>query len=84
MLQEQGGVALVAAGSPGSEGSPGLTSPACEKRKAEEDTSSDLKKVRHFLAWDLAPQFLTTGIACVRFAVQQAFCAVFGRILDEN
>lgn len=49
MLQEQGGVALVAAGSPGSEGSPGLTSPACEKRKAEEDTSSDLKKVRtHF------------------------------------
>jgi len=45
VLQEQGGVALVAAGSPGSEGSPGLTSPACEKRKAEEDTSSDLKKV---------------------------------------
>jgi hypothetical protein len=68
MLQDQGGVALVAAGSPGSEGSPGLTSPACEKRKAEEDTSSDLKKVRHFLAWDLGPQlFLTIWIACVRF-----------------
>ncbi|XP_059485319.1 pseudouridylate synthase RPUSD2-like isoform X2 [Neocloeon triangulifer] len=46
-LKEQGGVALVAAGSPGSaEGSPGLASPACEKRKAEEDTSSDLKKAK--------------------------------------
>ncbi|XP_065331584.1 pseudouridylate synthase RPUSD2-like isoform X4 [Cloeon dipterum] len=45
--KEQAGVALVAAGSPGSaEGSPGLTSPACEKRKAEEDTSSDLKKAK--------------------------------------
>lgn len=48
--QEGGGVVVTSAGSPSTaEGSPGVTPPACEKRKAEDETSNDLKKVSHIV-----------------------------------